>query len=189
MKLTLIILERLSRLERYRYTDKEMKDIIDSMVILIDTREKDNEHITKLFKKHGILFERRKLEYGDYSFKISADEDLNIYRDMYFDKDVVIERKGSLEELSGNFTQSRERFEKEMVLAPKEKILLIENASYEDLTMGNYNTSYNKRSFLASLHKWYFKYNMPFVFMKDKNCSGVFIRYYFEYYLKNIFCP
>lgn len=39
-------------------------------------------------------------------------------------KKVVIERKASLEEISGNLTKERERFEKELSLAPKEKVLL-----------------------------------------------------------------
>jgi len=79
----------------------------------------------------------------------------------------------------------RDRFEKELSLAPKEKVLLIENANYSDVANGNYNTQYNKKSFLASLHSFWFKYNIPVFFMPDNKYSALFIKKYFEYYLKN----
>ena len=75
--------------------------------------------------------------------------------------------------------------EKELSLAPKEKVLLIENANYSDVANGNYDTQYNKKSFLASLHSFWFKYNIPVFFMPDNKYSALFIKKYFEYYLKN----
>ena len=92
--------------------------------------------------------------------------------------------KGSLDELSGNWTKERDRFEKEMVLAPNNKVLLIENSSYEDLINGNYRSQYNVKSFLATLHIFWFRYNMPVFFMPNKQLSALFIKKYFEYYLK-----
>ena len=32
-------------LSKYKYTDKELEELIKSMVILIDTREKQNSHL------------------------------------------------------------------------------------------------------------------------------------------------
>ena len=116
---------------------------------------------------------------------IPANDKLCITRDLYFMNKVIIERKGSLEEISGNLTQERDRLEKELALAPKDKVLLIENANYSDIATGNYNTKYNKKSFCASIHSFWFKYNIPVFFMPDKQYSGLFIRGYFEYYLKN----
>lgn len=117
---------------------------------------------------------------------IPKNDKLAITKDMYFDKQVVIERKASLEELSGNLTKERARFEKELALAPKQKVLLVENADYADVATGNYNTQYNRKSFWATIHSFWFKYNIPVFFMKDNKYSGLFIRGYFEYYLKNI---
>jgi len=162
-----------------------MEDLISSIVILIDTREKVNSHITEYFDKKGIVYKKKALDYGDYSFMISANESLSIPRDLYFNNKVVIERKASLEEISNNLTKERDRFEKELCLAPKTKVLLMENANYSDIANGNYNTQYNKKSFWGSIHSFWFKYNIPVFFMPDNKYSGLFIRGYFEYYLKN----
>ncbi|EXG87897.1 hypothetical protein K413DRAFT_4799 [Clostridium sp. ASBs410] len=169
----------------YRYTDKEIDELVSSIVILVDTREKINTHITDSFDKNGITHKKKALEYGDYSFALPKNEELSIPRDMYFNKKVCIERKASLEEISGNLTKERDRFEKELCLAPKTKVLLIENANYSDVATGNYNTQYNKKSFLASLHSFWFKYDVPITFMPDNKYSALFIKKYFEYYLKN----
>ena len=170
---------------KYKYTDKEMEELISSMVILIDTREKVNSHITDYFERKGITYKKKALDYGDYSFMIPANEKLGILRDLYFNATCIIERKASLEEISGNLTQGRDRFEKELCLSPKTKVLLLENSSYEDIATGNYNTKYNRKSFMASIHSFWFKYNIPIMFMPDNKYSGLFIRQYFEYFLKN----
>lgn len=162
-----------------------MEELISSMTIIVDTREQKNNHITDYFDRKKINYKRKALNYGDYSFMIPANEKLSIPRDLYFNNSCVVERKASLEEISGNLTNGRDRFEKELCLAPKTKVLLIENASYEDIATGNYNTQYNRKSFIASIHSFWFKYNIPVMFMKDNKYSGLFIREYFEYYLKN----
>lgn len=169
----------------YKYTDKEIDEIIKSMVILVDTREKNCDHLIQYFEKAKIKYETRALDYGDYSFYIPANEKLSIPRDLYFDKKIVIERKGSLEELSGNLTKERDRLEKELTLAPKTKVLIVENATYQDMIKGNYETKYNNKSFWASYHSFWFKYNIPILFMPDNSYTGFFMRGYFTYYLKN----
>ena len=171
-------------IEQFKYTDSEIESLIKSQVILVDTREKANEHILKVFDDFKIPYKKKALERCDYSFYLPANDEFNIPRDLYFDKEVALERKASLEEISNNFTKERDRFEKEMALAPKNKILLIENCCYEDIITGNYKSNYNKKSFLGTLHTFYFRYNMPFFFIKDKTKTGIFIKKYFEYYLK-----
>ncbi len=155
------------------------------MIILVDTREKVNDHIISSFDRNGISYKKKSLDYGDYSFALPKNELLSIPRDMYFNKKVCIERKASLEEISGNLTKERDRFEKELCLAPKIKVLLIENANYSDVATGNYQTQYNKKSFLESLHSFWFKYNTPIMFMPNNKYSALFIKKYFEHYLKN----
>lgn len=171
---------------QYKYTDKEMEDIIKSMVILIDTREKKIDHITEYFDKAKIQYKKKALPYGDYSFLVPKNETLSIQRDLIFYNDIVIERKGSLEELSGNLTKERDRLEKELALAPKAKVLVIENANYADIVNGNYNTEYNNKSYWASLHSLWHRYNTPIIFIPDHTYTGFFIRGYFSYFLKNI---
>lgn len=171
-------------LDKYYYTDKELDELAKSQVILVDTREKNNSHLLELWDKQKIPYKKKALEQGDYSFMIPANEKLNIPRDLYFDKEIIVERKGSLEEISGNLTSGRDRFEKELALAPPTKVLMIENAEYKDICTGNYKTDYNKKSFLASLHSFWLRYNIPIFFMPDKTYGAVFIKKYFEYYLK-----
>lgn len=171
-------------LSNYKYTDDEKKKILSSIVYIVDTREKVNDHILNIFDKKGTKYVVKKLDFGDYSFYIPKDEELGIMKDLWFDKEVVIERKASLEELSNNLTKERTRFEEELALGPPNKVLLIENAFYTDVVTGNYNTNFNKKSFLATLHSFWFKYNCPFVFMDDASCSAVFIRWYLSSYFK-----
>ena len=172
-------------IKNYKYTDKEKKQIIDSMVILIDTREKANEHIVDFFEKKKIPYKKKALDKGDYSFYIAKNSELGIIKDVYFDSEIVIERKASLEELSGNLTQNRDRFEHELSLAPKNKVLLLENCNFDDIVDGNYDTKYNKKSFLASMFTFWHRYNLPVFFMPDIQYTPAFIKLYFTYYLKS----
>lgn len=172
-------------IDKYKYTEKEIDEIVKSMVIIVDTREKENVHILSAFEKNKINYEKRALDRCDYSFYIPKNEKLNIPRDIFFDKEVAIERKASLDEIAINWTKERDRFEKEMALAPLKKVLLIENAAYEDIINGNYRSKYNKKSFLGTLHSFWFKYNMPVLFMPNNSYSAIFIKKYFEYYLKD----
>lgn len=171
---------------QYKYTDKEVDAIIKSIVILIDTREKKMDHITEYFDKAKIPYKKKALPYGDYSFMIPKNEELSIPRDLVFYNEIIVERKGSLEELSGNLTKERDRLEKELALSPQRKVLIVENANYSDMVTGNYKTEYNNKSYWASIHSFWHKYNIPIIFMPDNKYTGFFIRGYFTYYLKNI---
>lgn len=158
------------------------------MVILVDTREHEgkNNHILSYFDSKGINWKRRKLDYGDYSFMIPADNSLDIPRDLFFDNEIMVERKANLDEFINNITKDRERIKKEFALAPPNKVLLLENASYADMINGNYLSKYSAQSFFGTLHSFWHEYNIPFVFMENPLYSGVFIRGYFEQYLRNI---
>lgn len=173
-------------IEKYKYTDSEIEELLKSQVILVDTREQVNDHILSYFDKHNILYKKKALDRCDYSFYIPTNDKLNIPRDLYFDKEVAIERKASLDEIANNWTKERDRFEKEMALAPKTKMLVIENCSYEDIIYGNYRSKYNKKSFLGTLHSFAFRYDMPFIFIPDKACTPIFIKKYFEYYMREL---
>lgn len=170
----------------YRYTDKEKETLLKSIVVLVDTREKENLHILDYFDSKNIKYAKKALSQGDYSFYLPANEELSIPRDLLFSGDIVIERKASLEELSGNLSQQRDRFEKELSLVKGKIFLLIENANYHDIYNGNYKTDYNKKSFLGSIHSFEHKYELPFFFMPDKKYSAPYIYFTFYYYLRNI---
>lgn len=169
----------------YKYTDKEIDEITNSMVILVDTREKENSHIIEWLDKKKIAHKSKALSNGDYSFYIPMNSELNIERDLYFDKQIMIERKSSLEELSGNLTTNRSRFEEEMATYLGKKYLLIENANYQDVVNNNYDTKFGNKAFLASLHSFDHRYDLQNIFMPDKSYSGLYMYGVFKYFLKN----
>jgi len=161
----------------YAIENHLMKDI----VILIDTREKENTHITEYFDKVGILYEIKKLHYGDYGLKIPKNEEFGIISDMVLD--YAIERKGSLEEVSGNLTQDRTRFEGELWRGNGNIGLLIENGSLNDILEHNYNTKYDKNSFIASLIAFSHRYDTK-VWFSNKLNSGKIIYGLLKYKLR-----
>lgn len=102
---------------------EEKKIFMKKATVLIDTREQKNEHITEVLTNLGIMYEKRKLDYGDYSFMIDGKD---------FSHSCVIERKANVDELYGNITTDRERIEKEFDTISKNAnqcTLLIENCS------------------------------------------------------------
>jgi len=172
-------------ISHYQYTDKELKTLLKSIVVITDSREQDGDHIIKWFDLKGIPHIKQKLNFADYSFMLPAIQELGIMRDLYFTDKISIERKGSLEEVSGNFCNDRTRIESEFIRKKGKMLLLIENADYADIINHNYRTEYKPESFLATLHSFSERYDIPFTFMKDRNHSGKFIYYSFYYHLRN----
>ena len=156
------------------------------MVIVCDTREQKNQHITNYFDSKHVPWKSMKLEYGDYSFYVPKNENLGIPRDIYFDKELTIERKANLDEFASNIVKDRSRIKKELALAPPNKILVIENATYGDMINGNYMSQYSAKSYYGTVHSFWHEFGMPFIFIEDKKYTGVFIRGYCQYYLKEI---
>ena len=174
-------------IQLYKYTKTELEMLIKTMVILIDSREKVNTHITSYFDKQGITYKEYKLDYGDYSFMLPANKTLGIEREIYFDKEFAIERKANLEELSNNLTQGRERLENEFIRAHNTKLMLvIEDNKYDDIIKHKYNTKYNPKSFIASLMCFQHRYSINMVFI-PKEAMGNYIYYTFYYYLYEYF--
>lgn len=172
-------------IDLFAYSDKEIKKIISSIYVICDTREKENQHILDVFDKMNIKHVKRGLPYGDYTIGVPKNEELSIPRDLDFSSQIVVERKASLDELAGNMTKERERIKKEFTLAPPEKVLLIEGASYSDMLNGRYRSEYAPKSYWATLHSFWHEYNIPFVFMPNPAESAYFIRGYFQYWLRN----
>ena len=101
-------------LERYRYTDTELKELLQSIVVVVDSREQKNKHITDWFDKKKITYITKSLANGDYNFYLPENEKLGISKSLWFTKDVMFERKANLDELAGNLTKNRARFEEEL---------------------------------------------------------------------------
>lgn len=167
---------------QYRFTDNEVKKLLDnSLVIIVDTREQQNQHILDYFIKQKIKHEVKKVDAGDYSIKIQANSELGIHRDFYIP--VVIEKKNSVDELAQSFKE-RTRFENEFIRASADNIkvhLLVEDAAgYENILKGNYRSQYEPKALLASLKSFESRYNLSISFL-DKKYSGNFIYYTLRY--------
>ena len=153
------------------------------MVILCDTREQSNRHITDYFTAKGIAWEVKKLNTGDYSAYLPPLPDL-FEHPAYFDRDVAIERKANLDELASNFTKDRERIKDEFTRAKNMKFfLLVEDANLEDILSGHYRSNFKPESFIASLISMEHEYNFNVKFTK-KQQSGRFIHMMLYYYLR-----
>lgn len=171
---------------RYHYTDKEKKEILNNMVILVDTREQENKHILEFLNKKKIQYKSKKLDFGDYSFMLPAMPELGIIKPLFFDNEIVVERKGSLTELSGNLTKDRERFEKELIRKQDAKFyLMIENGSWEAIQNGKYGTEYRPVSFLATLNAYIARYSININFV-TKDYAGTYIFALFNYHLREV---
>ena len=167
----------------YRYTEKELNELLKSITVVIDTRENANEHIINYFNDKKIPHIIRKLDYGDYSCYLPANPELGIMRDIYFD--CVIERKGSLEELSGNLTNDRTRLESEFIRAKDSRFILMveETAGFEKIINHKYNTQYHEKSFIASLLSFGHRYGIDIHFI-DKKYAGLFIYHQLYYFVR-----
>ena len=144
------------------WSDRELQEALKDFTIIADTREQVNEHITKYFEKQGIPCVSRKIDTGDYSACVGA---------LTLEKDIVIERKHNLDEICGNFTAERERFEREFLRAKAygtKVVLIIENATWTDIFLGNYRSKVKPQSLLGSLFAWMVRYNITVLFSKPE---------------------
>lgn len=170
-----------------KLTYDQIKKLSKEMVILVDTREKNNGHIIDYFNKKGIAYKKQALEFGDYSFMLPKVEGLT-GNELYFHKEIVVERKNSLEELSGNLGQNRDRFEKEFLKARNNSCsihLMVENPQgYNDIMKHNYNTQLKPVSYMASLKSFEERYDLKMQFVESQY-SGYIIYSTFYYYMRN----
>ncbi|NLE27544.1 MAG: hypothetical protein GX625_19845 [Clostridiaceae bacterium] len=160
------------------YTDAEIRDKLKTMTIICDTREQQNGHIVGYFDSNRIPHISRKLSVGDYSLMLD---------DCDFSDEVVIEKKNSIDEIAGNFTVDRQRFENEFLRAKAAGVkvfLLIEDASYSDIESHNYRSKLQPKALLGSLLSWQVKFNITIVFCKQFE-SGNIIYGILYYWLKS----
>ena len=160
-------------LVRMNFKKNEIDKILKDAVIIVDTREQQNRHILEYFDKKKIKYKVEKLNYADYSICLPVSEYLD--KEIYLNNVISIERKGSLEELSGNFTKDRARLEEEFQRSKGKIFLVIENSSFEDIVDHNYNTNFHEKSFVGTLKAFEARYNFNTSFIKDKTKVGEFI--------------
>lgn len=164
------------------YTHFEIDRILDSMTVLVDTREQDTPAFRARLDGLGRPFRRCKLDYGDYSCEITK-PDGTVYSAV--DK-IAIERKMNLDELCTCFTSGRKRFEREFIRAKQDgaKIyLLIENATMDKAMDGVYRSHMKPDSLVASILAWSARYNLMTCFCQQNN-TGKLISKIMRYEIK-----
>lgn len=150
---------------RHYYTDSEIRKALSELTVIADSREQINQHILTWLDGKGVQHITRALETGDYSAMLDGET---------FEDEVVVERKANIDEIAGNFTQGRERFEREMIRAKANGIkvfLIIENASWHDILLHNYHSQLKPQSLMASLLSWQVRYNITVMFSRAEETA------------------
>lgn len=153
--------------------------------IVMDTREKQVDHIIKAFEKNNIHYEKRSLPIGDYIIEGSSGHVPN----------VVIERKASIDELIANLLDKstvdengNNRFTRELIRAKKANkkfILLIEDEKfYINMLTGNYRSKVNPRAAKGLIMSLQAKYPNLSIMPIEKKLAGSYIHSVLYYALR-----
>ena len=158
------------------WTDKELAEELKKLTIICDTREQDR-HVSEWFQKNKVSSITRKLDTGDYSAQLG---------DLSMEREIVVERKRNLDEICGNSTVERERFEREFMRAKAygtKVVLIVENATWSDIFLGNYRSKTSSKSLLGSLLSWMVRFNITVTFCKPEETARI-IHGLFLYYVR-----
>lgn len=168
------------------YTPFEIRDMLENMVVLYDTREQDTPALHKRLEGLGCPYERKKLDFGDYTCQtLRPDGSMLTMADK-----VAVERKMNLDELCQCFGKGRGRFEREFERARNagaKLYLLIENGSIDQAMAGNYRSLMHPDALTASLFAWQPRYDCRVHFCKPENTGAVIykiLRYELKEYLE-----
>lgn len=145
----------------------ELDAAMKSMEIIVDTREKKNSHITALLDERKCPYKAQKLDYGDYTCTYASGKNNTVS----IENIAVIERKANLDELAGNITKGRERFEREFLRAREagaKVFLMIEGGSYDAIQEHRYRSQLPPKAYLNTLFSWQQKYNITISFVSKK---------------------
>lgn len=138
-----------------------------SIKCIIDSREKKCEHIKAYFEKHGIEYEVKKLDVGDYQIEGKPQ--------------ISVDRKQNLSELSKNLMNAKDhsRFWKEVRRAREQKVklfVLIEHGgqikSIEDVAkwMDKYS-GVNGRNLANEIYRVHIAYSVEFLFCDKRSTA------------------
>lgn len=156
----------------------EREEILNTFKILVDTREHDTARARKRYESFNAPYERATLDYGDYTYSATFPKG-----DLYKPGEAIyplcsIERKMNLDELAMCFGSSRARFKREFERAAEHgaKIyLIIEDASWEKLLNGQYESRFNPKALFGSLIAYCNRYGITPI-MCDRESSGQIIK-------------
>lgn len=133
-------------------------------VILVDTREQDL-HILRKLDSLNIPYRRQKLNFGDYSFE---------WNGVSYENKIVIERKGSLDEIIGNFTKGRDRFKREFERSKGCRVILMVEASESQIDRHEYRSKMSPGDLRSFLKTWSNKFQLELKFVeKYEACNYI----------------
>ena len=133
---------------------------------MVDTREHRGDRLDKRIEAIGWENRRTALFVGDYTAECHL-QDGSILS--LADK-ACIERKANLEELCLSLTRERRRFFNEIIRANSTGIrmyLLVENASWERIISGDYNSKTTPESLLGSLTLLMTRYGVQVILCEE----------------------
>ena len=152
------------------------------LIILADTREQDLHILKKLDALH-VPYRRQTLSYGDYSFELDG---------ISYEKKIVIERKGSITELCGNFArgkskQSKTRFQKEFERAYSDRckvVLMVENGSWEKIENREYRSKFSPSELKSRIKTWCNKFQIELKFIEKEQACNYILKQFEDYLIK-----
>ena len=160
-------------------TPFELQKTLDSMVLLVDSREKPTAEAKKRWESFGVPYRIQALKSGDYTseFLLPNGETFSL------ENHAVIERKLGISEICGNFCQNRARFIREFERikeAGAKAYIIVEGASWEAIYNHRYHSQMAPQALVASLTAWMARYNAHIIFCRaetfPKLCREILYR-------------
>lgn len=127
-------------------------------MLICDSKEKKNEHILRYFDRHGIDYEIRKLDVGDYMFEGGT---------------ISVDTKRSVDELAANMLNRNDhaRFLREAKRATDsgiKLIVLLETSKYKSIPdLREWRSKYSGitgRALMDAIYKTHISYGVEFLF-------------------------
>ncbi|MGE7020437.1 ERCC4 domain-containing protein [Solibacillus cecembensis] len=169
----------------FKYTDKEINELVKTMIIIMDTREKNSVHIIDYFKQKNVQMKIQKIDTGDYSFMLPANPEMGVMRDTYFKS--FVERKNSVDEICGNLQKdTQQAFINELIRSQGNRfVIFVEDEHFdENLAQGKYRSKYDPKALKGRLESLKVKYNFEICPM-SKTLIGHNIYHRFLYQLRH----
>ena len=96
---------------------------LEHITVLVDTREQPTIRAKKRLESMNLPYERKKLDFGDYSAKCTLPDD----REVDFSASLAVERKMNIDEICNCFCHERRRFVNEFEREDLQRSLPVEN--------------------------------------------------------------
>lgn len=166
----------------YKYSDKEITDIMKTLTIVMDTREQQATHISSYLHQKEIPLKIQKLDHGDYGCMIPANEELGIRRDIYLNS--FVERKNGVDEITGNLQKDTQHaFVNELIRSQGSRfVIFVEEPDFDEkVAKGQYRSRYDAKALKGRLESLKAKYNFEICPMsKEMIGHNIYHRFYYQ---------